>query len=193
VIGVIGIDTNVGKTVVSAILIEALQGYYWKPIQCGLPKDSEWIGGKCVPERYMFKTPCSPHLAARIEGVEIDVGALRPPQVPGALIVEGVGGVMAPLTPSKTFLDVVDQWKAEWVLVHRHYLGSLNHFLLTLEALQHREMLLKGVVFNGEGDLETEKMLLNKARTQCIGRIAWQQELTKQFIRETAEEWKQRL
>jgi dethiobiotin synthetase len=192
-IGVIGIDTNVGKTVVSAILTEALQGHYWKPIQCGLPKDCDWVGGKCVPERYSFKTPCSPHLAARLDGVEIDVEALRPPLVPGPLIIEGVGGVMVPLTSTKTFLDVAEQWNAEWVLVHRHYLGSLNHFLLTLEALQHREIVLKGVVFNGEGDLETEKMLLNRARTQCIGRIGWQKELTKQFIRETAEVWKQHL
>src|SRR5579883_2278825 len=174
---VAGIDTEVGKTVVSALLVRALRADYWKPIQCGLPRDSEAIERicriECHKETYCLKTPCSPHLAAKKEGVHIAAKDLIPPKCTRPLVIEGTGGILAPLNDREVWFDAAKTWDAKWILVHRHYLGSLNHFLLTLSFLQTHTIPLAGVVFNGEGDPETEKMLLKKAKTSCLGRIPW--------------------
>lgn len=194
---VVGIDTEVGKTVVATLIAMALDGSYWKPVQCGTPSDLAWVEGyltqKCYPSAYFFKTPCSPHLAARIEGITPDPGKITPPEHNGVLIIEGTGGVLAPLNESETWADVAVHWDAYWVLVHRHYLGSLNHFLLTVESLKQRKVPLAGVIFNGVGDLATEEMLLNKARCPCLARLNWETKLTPRRMREIAHTWKPHL
>lgn len=191
---VAGIGTDVGKTVISAILARALEGHYWKPVQCGLPSDRDWIqeiaGVHCHPDAICLKTPCSPHLAARHENMRIEAKKLIPPSCEKPLVIEGTGGLLAPLNEKEVWFDAAVAWETKWVLVHRHYLGSLNHFLLTLDFLEKRNIPIEGVVFNGEGDLETEKMLLEKAKTRCLGRLSWQPQLTRQLLHKIAEEWR---
>ena len=195
-IGVAGIHTEVGKTVIAAIVTEALQGYYWKPIQCGAPRDRDWVNerlsqkNRCYPENFYLRTPCSPHLAARAEEVVITLKDLVPPVSSGPLIIEGTGGLLSPLNEAELWADAAIHWEAHWILVHRHYLGSLNHFFLTIESMLHRQLPLLGIVFNGQGDRETEEMLLKKAQTRCLGRLIWQQQLTATVIQKIAKEWK---
>jgi len=193
---VAGINTEVGKTVVSAILTEGLDGYYWKPVQCGLPSDESWVQQhlssktRCYPSCFSLSTPCSPHLAAKMEGIRIEAKNLIPPAGTNPLVIEGTGGLLAPLNEKETWADAAMHWNARWVLVHRHYLGSLNHFALTIESMKQRNISLLGVIFNGEGDLETEEMLLRKADTPCLGRLAWKEQLTPKSIQKIAQQWK---
>lgn len=194
-----GIGTDVGKTVVSAIITEAINGFYWKPIQCGILKDREWIqerlskADRCYPEGVYLQTPCSPHQAARIEKRCIDKKQLLLPYCPGVLVIEGTGGILTPINEKESWIDAALGWSAEWIIVHRHYLGSLNHFLLTLEVMKQYHVPLLGVIFNGEGDFATEKMLLQRAQTECLGRLEWQTQLTAEVIQKIAKAWHQPL
>jgi len=193
---VAGIGTEVGKTVVSAILMEALHAHYWKPIQCGLPRDRDWIEtmfahkGLCYPEIFCLKTPCSPHIAARKEGLRIEARDLVLPFCDKPLVIEGTGGILVPLNENELWFDAALLWEAHWILVHRHYLGSLNHFLLTVAFLRQREIPLSGIIFNEEGDRETEEMLLQRADTRCLGRLVWQEHWTPEKLRSLAKEWR---
>ncbi len=193
---VAGINTEVGKTLVSAILTEALNGYYWKPVQCGLPTDKDWVDGmlsmkgRSYPSSFCLSTPCSPHLAAKKEGIRIEARNLFLPPLPTPLIIEGTGGLLTPLNETETWADAAMHWKARWILVHRHYLGSLNHFSLTIESMKWRKLPLLGVIFNGEGDLATEEMLLKRAGACCLGRLGWQKQLTSKLVQRIAKEWK---
>ena len=193
---VAGIDTEVGKTVVSAILTEALGGAYWKPVQCGLPGDLAWVQNhlsspsRCYLSAFSLGAPCSPHLAAKKEGVRIEASRLIPPVTSLPLVIEGTGGILSPLNEIETWVDAAVHWNARWILVHRHYLGSLNHFALTIESMRCRKLSLFGVIFNGEGDLETEKMLLKKAKTRCLERLSWQEQLTPKTVQEIAKKWR---
>ena len=123
------------------------------------------------------------------EGLQIEISHLQPPKHHGILIIEGTGGILAPLNPTDTWIDAAALWGAHWIVVHRHYLGSLNHFLLTIEAVQQRRIPLLGVIFNGEGDPFTENMLLKKARCPCLGRLATENSFTKWRIQEIATTW----
>ncbi len=148
IIIVAGTDTDVGKTVFAAALTHALGAYYWKPVQAGFDPDE--TGRMCgdgdraarlgaipaerrVPDAYSLQTPCSPHLAAEIDGVAIDPDALELPQVDGPLVVEMAGGLMVPLNRETTFLDVIARWNAPVVLVARTKLGTINHSLLSID------------------------------------------------------------
>jgi len=193
---VVGINTDVGKTVVSAILTEALGGCYWKPVQCGPLADLDWVqerlSGKarCYPSTVSLCSPCSPHLAARKEGMKIEAKKLILPACSLPLVIEGTGGLLTPLNETETWTDAAIHWKARWIVVHRHYLGSLNHFALTVESMKHRNLSLLGVIFNGEGDLETEEMLLKKANARCLGRLPWQKQLTPKQVQRIGREWR---
>ncbi len=193
-----GIHTEVGKTVMATIITEAIRGYYWKPIQCGSPRDRDWVNARlsqpkrCCTEHICLEAPLSPHLAAKKQGIRIRAKDLVPPSC-CPLIIEGVGGLLSPLNPIETWADAATLWDAQWILVHRHYLGSLNHFLLTIESMRQRRLPLLGVIFNGEGDMETENMLLQQANTLCLGRLLWQEQLTSNVIQRLAEEWKEKL
>jgi dethiobiotin synthetase len=160
-----GIGTGVGKTLVSAIIAEALGAYYWKPVQAGFEEgtDAEWVAarigpGRVLPELYMLKKPASPHIAAREEGILISLdriaGELPSPR---PLIVEGAGGLFVPLNDREFMVDLALRLDATVILVSRNYLGSINHSLLTAEACKMRGVRVAGWVFNDQyGHYEAE-------------------------------------
>ena len=169
---VTGTDTMVGKTFVSAILTLGLQAHYWKPIQSGLePRtDREWIAEKTslpahhfFPETYLFKTPVSPHLASRLENIEIDIQAIKIPQDRGwqYLIVEGAGGLMVPINNSLFVVDLIKNLSLPVLVVARSTLGTINHTLLTVEKLRQKEIPVLGVVMNGPKN-ESNRLAIEK-------------------------------
>ena len=154
-----GIGTDVGKTVVSAILCELLQATYWKPIQSGDLQNSdskkiqEWLNNtvEIIPEAHLFSEALSPHVASKIDGVSINSAMLNLPKTAGNLIVEGAGGWLVPINESGiTFADLAEQWNIPIILVSRHYLGSINHTLLTIESIKARKMTIHGIIYVGE-------------------------------------------
>ena len=154
-----GIGTDVGKTVVSAILCELLQATYWKPIQSGDLQNSdskkiqEWLNNtvEIIPEAHLFSKALSPHVASKIDGVSINPAMLNLPKTAGNLIVEGAGGWLVPINESGiTFADLAEQWNIPIILVSRHYLGSINHTLLTIESIKARKMTIHGIIYVGE-------------------------------------------
>lgn len=176
---VTGISTDVGKTIVSAILTEALQADYWKPIQAGNLEctDSDTIrslisNAKTTihKERYALKTAASPHLAAEIEGIRISKDHIIEPRTNNHLIIEGAGGIFVPLNEHENVLDLI-QPDYKVVIVSRHYLGSINHTLMTIEALWNRNIEILGIVFSGDENKSTEKLILDRSGLQMIGRI----------------------
>jgi dethiobiotin synthase len=180
---VTGTDTGVGKTVVSAMLTLALNGIYWKPIQSGIQNgtDTERVAaltrlseGHFRPERYLLKEPLSPHRAAELDGVEIDPGNLQLPNdiAPGrALIVEGAGGVLVPVTRAMLQIELFTRWRAPVVLVARTQLGTINHTLLSLEALKSRSITVRGIVFVGDAMEDTERTIVDFGHAKRLGRL----------------------
>jgi dethiobiotin synthetase len=173
------IGTDSGKTLVSAILCQALEADYWKPVQAGLPRDTDTVR-KLVsntrtffhPEQYVLKTPASPHAAAKIDQTPIVLNSFKLPRSNNTLIIEGAGGCLVPLNDEDLMVDLISALKAEVVVVSNHYLGSINHTLLTLEALKRRKLSIKGLVFNGEPNQESEKIILHHGKMKCLLRIA---------------------
>jgi dethiobiotin synthetase len=171
------IGTDSGKTLVSAILTKKWQASYWKPIQCGTPTDSEEISKLCGPETFVFpevhflKTPASPHFAARQEGREINLSDFSLPETPGSLVVEGAGGLLVPINRTQTIADLVQHFDLPLVLVVNHYLGSLNHSLLTIHEINRRQMPIYGIVFNGIDFQDAESVILEAAQVPCLFRI----------------------
>ena len=156
---VTGTDTGVGKTVFSAGLAGLLDGFYWKPVQSGLDEetDSEVVArlsglpaGRVVPEVYRLKMPLSPHRSAEIDGVAIEAARLSLPELPGPLIIEGAGGLMVPLNRQTRFIDIFREWQLPVILCARTALGTINHTLLSLEALRARSIPLLGIAFIGD-------------------------------------------
>ncbi len=154
-----GIGTDVGKTVVSAILCELLQATYWKPIQSGDLQNSdskkiqEWLNNtvEIIPEAHLFSEALSPHVASKIDGVSINPAMLNLPKTTGNLIVEGAGGWLVPINEAGiTFADLAEQWNIPIILVSRHYLGSINHTLLTIESIRSRNVNIHGIIYVGE-------------------------------------------
>lgn len=196
---VTGIGTDVGKTIVSAIITEALQADYWKPIQCG---DLEFTDSHKVkrlisckktvfhPEAYMFKTAASPHVAAEIEKKQIRLSKLKAPETNNTLVIEGAGGLLVPYNyRGDTMLDIIKENQAEVILVSRNYLGSINHTLLTLECLATNDIKIIGIIFNGPENLATEKVILNKTRVNFLGRIKEEFILNPSIIQEYAQQY----
>ena len=154
-----GIGTDVGKTVVSSILCELLHATYWKPIQSGDLQNSDskkiqqWLNNtvEIIQEAYLFSEALSPHVASKIDGVSINPAMLNLPKTAGNLIVEGAGGWLVPINESGiTFADLAEQWNIPIILVSRHYLGSINHTLLTIESIQSRNVNIHGIIYVGE-------------------------------------------
>uniref|UniRef100_E6VFG9 ATP-dependent dethiobiotin synthetase BioD n=1 Tax=Rhodopseudomonas palustris (strain DX-1) TaxID=652103 RepID=E6VFG9_RHOPX len=179
---VTGTDTGIGKTVFAAALAGALDATYWKPVQSGLEDETDsravqrlsgLAADRILPERYRLKTPASPHLAAAIDGVGIDVAALDLPDVPRLLVVEGAGGLMVPLTREVTYIDVFARWGAPLVLCARTSLGTINHTLLSIEAIRARDIPLLGVAFLGEENADSEQIITELGRTRRLGRLPW--------------------
>jgi dethiobiotin synthetase len=173
---VTGTDTDIGKTVFAAALTVALGACYWKPIQAGTDEGGDAAGverlgvprSRIIPEAYRLRTPCSPHRAAAIEGIVIDPARLALPAVGGPLVVEGAGGALVPVTPDLLFADLFARWQQPVVLVARTGLGTINHSLLSIEALHRRGITLLGIAFVGEGVEDSEATI---ARLGGVGRL----------------------
>ncbi len=177
---VTGTDTGIGKTVFSAALAGALDAFYWKPVQSGLEDETDTqtvlrlsglLPARVLPELYRLKTPASPHLAAEIDGVTIDPAKLALPAVSGTVVVEGAGGLMVPLTREVTYIDLMAQWGAPVVLCARTTLGTINHTLLSVEALRSRGIPLLGVAFIGEENADSERTIVEMGRVKRLGRL----------------------
>lgn len=175
-----GIGTGVGKTIVSAIVTEALQADYWKPIQTGSgeDRDSETVKNllsntktKIHPEAYCLPLPASPFAAAEEQGITIEIKNIIMPQTDTILVIEGAGGLMVPLNEKEFMIDMIEQWNAEVILVSQNYLGSINHTILSCMALAERKIKVLGIVFNGEDNLMAEKSILSFIDIPVIGRI----------------------
>jgi dethiobiotin synthetase len=188
-----GTDTDIGKTVFAAALVGALDAYYWKPVQAGIEgggdrADVLRLSGvpaeRILPEAYRLATPCSPHRAAEIDGVAIDPARLDPPQVDGPLVIEGAGGVLVPLTRSLTYADVFTRWSCPVVLVARTALGTINHSLLSIEALRKRAVPILGVAFVGEANVDTEETIVGMGQVKRLGRLPILARLDRQTLAE---------
>ncbi|KLE34963.1 dethiobiotin synthase [Aurantiacibacter luteus] len=175
---VTGTDTDVGKTVFAAGLAQALGAAYWKPVQAGLDggSDSERVSrlaptARVLPEAHVLQTPCSPHEAARIDGVTI--GTLDLPQVAGPLVVEGAGGALVPYREDLLAADLFARWGLPAVIVARTALGTISHTLMTLEVLRSRAIRVAGVVFVGEAEPVAEGAITRIGGAPHLGRLPW--------------------
>ena len=188
-----GTDTGVGKTVFSAALAGALDGYYWKPMQSGLDEetDSQTVSRlsglaaeRVWPEAYRLRTPVSPHLAAELDGITIDHRALEVPHTDRPLVIEGAGGLLVPLTRDVTYLDLMARWRLPVVLCARTALGTINHSLLSIEALRARDVAILGVSFIGDENVETERIIIDMGRVKRLGRLSHVTPLTRATLRQ---------
>ena len=190
---VAGTDTEIGKTVFSAGLAALLGANYWKPIQAGLAGETDSqlvarLGGlsddRIVPERYSLKTPASPHQAAAIDGVRIALEALEVPDTGGRpLVIEGSGGLLVPLDGTTLYIDVFAGWRLPVVLCARTALGTINHSLLSIEALRHRNLDILGIAFIGDGNTESERVICEIGRVRRLGRLPLLSPLTGSTLR----------
>jgi dethiobiotin synthase len=175
-----GTDTDIGKTVVAAVLMAGLRGTYWKPIQSGSETgtDREWIRRHTgmadrhfPPEAYCLKAPVSPHLAAAREGTTIDLSGITPPESDGVLIIEGAGGIMTPVNENHLMIDLIKQLRAPVLVVAPSRVGMINHTLLTVEQLRRYDIPLFGVIMNGPRNEENRKAVEHYGRVPVIGEV----------------------
>jgi len=177
---VCGTDTDVGKTVVSALLVQGLGAHYWKPVQSGSAHggDSGWIQAllalpaeRICPERYRLTNPVSPHWAAELDGCRIEPERLALPKVAGPLVVETAGGLLVPLRRDWLQIDQMAQWQLPVLLVARSGLGTLNHTLLSVEALRHRHIPLLGLLLNGPPHPDNPRTLAELSGAPVLGQL----------------------
>jgi dethiobiotin synthetase len=190
---VTGTDTGIGKTVFSAGLAGLLDGFYWKPVQSGLNEetDSEVVArlsglpsGRVLPEAYRLKSPLSPHRSAELDGVMIEAADLSVPAVPGPLVIEGAGGLMVPLNRRTRFIDMFEQWQLPVILCARTTLGTINHTLLSIEALRARSIPLVGIAFIGEEVADTQRTIVEFGGVPQLGRLPHLDPLTGKTLRD---------
>ena len=190
---VAGTDTEIGKTVFAAGLADLLGANYWKPIQAGLEGETDSrivarLGGlsddRIVAELYRLQTPASPHRAAAIDGVRIAVESLDVPDTGGrALVIEGSGGLLVPLDRTTLYIDVFARWRHPVVLCARTTLGTINHSLLSIEALRNRKLDILGIAFIGESNSESEDIICEIGRVRRLGRLPRLSPLTRSTLR----------
>ena len=189
---IVGTDTNVGKTVFSAALADALGAHYWKPVQSGLEDETDSqtvarLGGlspqRIVPEAWRLQLPASPHIAARAEGIEIDVAQLAPPQGVAPLVIETAGGVMVPLTDNCITVDLLARWGLPAIVVSRTALGAINHSLLTLEALRSRRVPVHGLAFVGDEYAMAQQSIGSLGNVRVLGRLPRLDPLNRESLR----------
>jgi len=186
---VTGTDTDAGKTVFAAGLAAALGAAYWKPVQAGLDDGTDAASvaalgvARVLPEAYRLTTPCSPHRAAEIDGVTIDPARLTPPAVDGPLVIEGAGGVLVPVTRALLFADLFARWGHPVVLVARTALGTINHSLLSIEALRARGVPILGIAFNGDANEDSEATIAAIGGVKRLGRLPRLETLDAQSLR----------
>lgn len=190
-----GISTEVGKTIASSIVVEALQADYWKPIQAGDLNNSDSDKVKQLisnsrsfihPCSYELKTPMSPHAAAEIDGIEIELNKIIEPKTDNTLIIEGAGGLLVPLNSKDTIFDLI---KKDYlvIVVSRHYLGSINHSLLTIEKLQ-QSGIEPSILFSGDTNPSTESIILQKTGVNNLGRIREEKHFDRDIVYKYAAE-----
>ncbi|WP_396591425.1 dethiobiotin synthase [Allomuricauda sp. R78024] len=195
-----GISTDVGKTIASAIVVEALKADYWKPVQAG---DLEYSDSHKVEELISnnktkihknscaLNTPMSPHAAAEIDGITIEIDKIKEPNTENHLVIEGAGGLLVPLNDSDTVFDLIKpDYKV--IVVSRHYLGSINHSLLTIEKLQERNLKI-GIIFSGNKYPTTESIILKKTDVTFLGRINEEEVFDKEVVKKYALQFKSAL
>ena len=196
-----GIGTEVGKTVVSSIVVEALRADYWKPVQAGDLEFSDtdrvksWVSNERSvfhPSAYALKTPMSPHAAAELDGLRIDPERIVEPVTSNDLVIEGAGGLLVPLNEKNTILDLIRE-DYRVIVVSRNYLGSINHSLLTLEALRSRGLTVSGIIFNGEPVPSTEKTIKTQGKTTVIGRTHEEEGIDRKTVSRYAERFRTKL
>tara|TARA_R110002012_G_scaffold219872_4_gene391372 strand:- start:547 stop:1155 length:609 start_codon:yes stop_codon:yes gene_type:complete len=195
-----GISTEVGKTIASSIVVEALHADYWKPIQAGeldfsdTDKVKQYISNSKTVfhnNSYALKTPMSPHAAADIEGITINTSTIKTPKTKNHLVIEGAGGLLVPVNNTETILDIIPK-NAEVIVVSRHYLGSINHTLLTLNLLEQKGFKTK-LIFSGNEHKSTEEIILKMSNTEVVGRIDEEPYFDKNVIKEYANLFKENL
>jgi dethiobiotin synthetase len=187
-----GTDTGIGKTVFAAGLAGSLDGVYWKPIQAGLEEETDRAAvlrlsglspDRVLPEAYRLRTPASPHLAAERDGIVIDPEALVLPATDRPLVVEGAGGLRVPLTRQVTYIDVMARWQAPVVLCARTTLGTINHSLLSIDALRARNIPIAGIAFIGDENRESERIIADMGQVRRLGRLPHLEPLTGPSLR----------
>lgn len=179
---VTGTDTDVGKTIFAAALAGAIGGTYWKPIQAGLEDGGDRVRvadlaglppERLLPEAYRLTTPCSPHRAAEINGIEIDLARLDPPDHPGPLVIEGAGGVLVPIRRDTLLADLFARWSFPVILVAHTRLGTINHSLLSIEALRARAIPILGIAFMGPANEDSEATICSIGGVRRLGQLPW--------------------
>ena len=193
-----GIGTDVGKTVVSAILTEALKADYWKPIQAGDLDNSDTHKVKRLVSNdktkyhdsaYNLNTPMSPHASAEIDGVTVSVKEIKRPKTKNNLVIEGAGGLLVPINDKQTIADLI-QKEDKVVIVSRHYLGSINHTLLTIEELKRRKLNIFGIIWSGDAHKSTEDIITKMTGVKVLGRVAEEPYFDANVVRSYAEVFK---
>ncbi|VWX60562.1 dethiobiotin synthase [Sphingorhabdus sp. 109] len=188
-----GTDTDIGKSIFAAALTAAMGAHYWKPVQAGLEDgtDSETvakIGGVdpalILPERYRLKIPASPHYSAAQEGITIGLGDLDIPPVDGPLVIEGAGGALVPVNPELLFADVFAHWGQPVIIVASTRLGTINHSLLTIEALRARNVPIHGIAFIGDEIVDSEQTICRIGAVSHLGRLPMLDSLTPDVLRD---------
>ena len=185
-----GIGTEIGKTIVSAVLVEKLHADYWKPVQSGELDNSDTMiiqslisNNKTVfhKEAYRLSQPFSPHFSAALDGIEIDLDKINLPKTENQLIIEGAGGLMVPLNEKDLMIDLIEKLDAEVVLVSKNYLGSINHTLLSAELLKMRKIKIRNLIISGTSNQSSEEVISNYLNTSII-RIPFFNTLNKSTI-----------
>lgn len=185
-----GIGTEVGKTIVSAIVTEALKADYWKPIQAGDIDNSDTHKVQALisnknshfhPNSFALKTPMSPHAAAEIDGIEVTSGNIKEPVTGNHLVIEGAGGLLVPINNRETIIDLIKP-SYKVILVSRHYLGSINHTLMSIEVLKQRGLDCFGIIFSGNEHPTTESIIKEMSGVPVLGRISEEKEFNKETI-----------
>lgn len=193
-----GIGTDVGKTIASAIITEALEADYWKPIQAGDLENSDTHKVKRLisnqktvfhPNSFALNKPMSPHAAAEIDEIQITSAKIKSPKTNNNLVIEGAGGLLVPINNKETIIDLINP-EDKVILVSRIYLGSINHTLLSIEALRSRGLQCFGIIFNGKKNESTEEIILKMTGVQSLGRIEEEPYFDENVIKEYAEEFK---
>ena len=188
---VTAISTDSGKSVVSALLASVLGYKYWKPVQAGHPTDTDFIKEfdskiEVSPERYLLSTPCSPHESAKIDNVQISLDDFVRPE--GDYIIEGAGGVAVPINyKGDLMLDLIQKLEVSVVIVSNTYLGSINHTLLTIEALKNKKIPIHGIVFNGEKNEGTESIILKSTQVPFLFRLQPEKKVNSSLVSKYSE------
>ena len=198
---VTGISTEVGKTVISAVITQALEADYWKPVQAGdlhrtdSDKVADWLSNErsvVHPTTYRLNTPMSPHAAADIDGIRISLDDLERPDTKNHLVIEGAGGLLVPLNEQDTIADLIRPGDRV-ILVSRHYLGSINHTLLSVEAIKARGFELFGIIFVGEEHPTTESIIAKMSGIRVLGRMGEEPYIDEHVVSEYAEMFRDEL